>query len=111
MIRGQKMTSQSKPERSSTTIRFNDEYTRRIVYAAAELQGQSLSSFMLSAIRDRAENVIKERRKTMQEVEKIVLSPRASIDFMQTMLKPPKPNKKLIAAVKKFGTLDIKREE
>jgi len=105
------MASGLKSARSSTTIRFNDEYTRRIVYTAAELQGQSLSGFMLSAIRDRAENVIKERMKTMQEVETLILSPRASIDFMQTMLKPPKPNKKMKSAMKKFKALDINREE
>jgi uncharacterized protein (DUF1778 family) len=104
------MASQLK-SRPSTTIRFNDEYTRQIVHTAAELQGQSLSGFMLSAIRDRAEHVIKERKKTMQEIETLVLSPRASIDFMQTMLKPPKPNKKMATAVKNFKTLDIKREE
>jgi uncharacterized protein (DUF1778 family) len=105
------MASELKPARSSTTIRFNDDYTRRIVYTAAELQGQSLSGFMLSAIRDRAESVIKERRKTMQEVETLILSPRASIDFMRTMLNPPKPNKKLTTAMKKFKALDIQRKE
>jgi hypothetical protein len=31
--------------------------------------------------------------------------------LMRTMLNPPKPNKKLTAAMKKFKALDIQREE
>ena len=50
-----------------TTIRFNDIYTRSIAEKAAELNGQSLSSFIMSAIREYGENIIRDRTNAMQE--------------------------------------------
>ena len=63
------------------TIRFPDTYTRNIAEKAAELQGQSLSTFIVSAIREHGENVIRDRIRAIQEFGAVVLSPRDCLPF------------------------------
>ncbi|MDR3126402.1 MAG: DUF1778 domain-containing protein [Rickettsiales bacterium] len=75
-----------------TTIRFNDAYTRNLAEKAAELQGQSLSAFVMFAIREHGESVIRERTRIMREFGAIVLSPRDYDDLVASMKNPPKPN-------------------
>ena len=84
-----------------TTIRFNDTYTRSIAEKAAELQGQSLSAFIMVAIREHGENVIRERTNAMREFGAIALSPRDYTALLASLDKPPKPNKAFRAAMKR----------
>jgi len=85
---------------NTTSIRFKDDYTRKVVSKAAELQGQSVTGFILTAIRDRAENVIRERQTVIQEVESLLLSPDESVGFLRTLATPPRPNAALRDAMK-----------
>ena len=39
---------------------------------------------------------------TMQEVESLILSPKASLDLAENLLNPQKPNKALIKAMKEY---------
>lgn len=48
---------------------------------------------MLSVARQKAEEIIKERAVTMQQIESLILSPEASLDVAKTLLDSPKPNK------------------
>ena len=91
-----------------TTIRFNDAYTRSIAEKAAELQGQSLSAFIMSAIREHGENIIRDRTNAMQEFGATVLSARDYSALLASMEKPPKPNKAFREAMKRHNTSDIK---
>ena len=92
-----------------TTIRFPDTYTRNIAEKAAELQGQSLSAFIVSAIREHGENVIRERTRAIQEFGTTVLSPRDYTALMNSLVNPPKPNKALREAMKKHKSSSIKK--
>lgn len=91
-----------KNSKNATTIRFEDEYTRRVIDKAAELTGQTRTGFLLSVARREAEEVIRERMNTMQEVESLILSPKASLDLAENLLNPQKPNKALIKAMKEY---------
>ena len=85
-----------------TTIRFNDDYTRRVVDQAASLLNLSRTSYILSVLRDRSEEVIRERTKTMQEIETLLVSPRAYADILETVENPPEPNPSAVKAMRKF---------
>ena len=91
-----------------TTIRFNDTYTRSIAEKAAELQGQSLSAFIMSAIREYGENVIRDRTHAMREFGAAVLSPRDYSTLLVSMARIPKPNKAFRDAMKKHKASGIK---
>ena len=90
------------PQYITTTIRF-DEYTRQVVDKAASLLNQSRTSFLLSIAREHAEAVIKERTETMREMETLVLSPKASLDVVSTLEKPPRPNKAARKAMQTYN--------
>ena len=94
-----------------TTIRFNDVYTRNLAEKAAELNGQSLSAFIMSAIREYGENVIRDRTKAMQEFGAIVLSQSDYDALLVSMANPPKPNKVFRKAMQKHRTSNIKWKE
>jgi uncharacterized protein (DUF1778 family) len=88
------MATVAKVVKNATTIRF-DEYTRQVIDKAAELSHQTRTAFLLSSARERAEKVIKERTKTMEEMGVLLLSPQASLDLASNLEKPPAINKKL----------------
>jgi uncharacterized protein (DUF1778 family) len=102
---------EAKKSTSAMTIRFNDKYTHELARTAAEIQGQSMTSFILAAIRTHAEGVLRERQKAMRELGPIVLSPRDYMDLCDALENPPKPTKALIEAVEKFEKLEIKYED
>ena len=85
-----------------TTIRFNDDYTRRVVDQAASLLNLSRTSYIMSVLRDRSEEVIRERTKTIQEIETLLVSPRAYTDILETVENPPEPSQETIKAMRKF---------
>jgi uncharacterized protein (DUF1778 family) len=85
-----------------TTIRFNDTYTRSIAEKAAAMQGQSLSAFIMSAIREHGEKIIHERTQAMQEFGAIALSQRDYAALMDSLAKLPKPNKTFREAMRRY---------
>jgi uncharacterized protein (DUF1778 family) len=96
---------------SAMTIRFNDKYTHEIARAAAEIQGQSMTSFILTAIRSHAEGVLRERQKAIHEFGSIVLSPRDYMALCDALENPPKPTEALREAIKKFEEWEIEYED
>jgi uncharacterized protein (DUF1778 family) len=91
----------------ATTIRFDDDYTRQVIDTAAELLNQTRTGFLLSVARERAEAIIKERTKTMREIEMLILSPEASLDIVETLESSPKPNKAITNAMRDYKNVKI----
>ncbi|MBY0502274.1 MAG: DUF1778 domain-containing protein [Bryobacteraceae bacterium] len=69
-----------------------------IVRRAAELQGRSISDFMVAAAHDAAQ-------KTVAEAEVIRLSREAQESFVAMLLNPPPPNEALERAFKRHREL------
>jgi uncharacterized protein (DUF1778 family) len=103
------MTNPAK--KNVTTIRFDDDYTRQVIDEAARLLRQTRTGFLLSVARERAEEVIKERAQIMREIEGLILSPRASLDMVQTLENPPKPNWALSKALEDYKKTKIERRD
>lgn len=75
--------------------RFNirmPEDVRAIIDQAATLEGRSTSDFVLASAVEKA-------RRTIESHQRIVLSQRDSMIFIEAMLNPPKPTDELRAAV------------
>ncbi|GHT55187.1 hypothetical protein FACS1894109_01260 [Spirochaetia bacterium] len=101
------MASTANRQQNATTIRFDDDYTRHVIDTAAGLLNQTRTGFLLSVARERAEAVIRERAKTMQEIEILILSPEASLDIVTTLENPPKPNKAITKAMRDYKNAKI----
>ena len=69
-----------------------------IVRRAAEIQGRSISDFVVAAAQDAA-------RKTVAETEVIRLSRKAQQQFATLLLKPPKPAPALARAFRRHRSL------
>src|ERR1700683_545067 len=65
-----------------------------VVRRAAEIQGRSISDFVVAAAQDAA-------RKTVAELEVIRLSREAQERFVSLLLNPPPPSKALLRALKR----------
>ena len=72
-----------------------------IVRRAAELQGRSVSDFMVAAAQDAAQ-------KTVADLEVIRLSREAQERFVSLLLDPPPPPKALLRALKRHRALVAK---
>lgn len=96
------MATADKQPQKTTTIRFDDDYTRKVIDKAAELLHQTRTGFLLSVARERAEAVIKEQTQTRREIEMLLLSPAASLDIAKTLANPPKPNRALKKAMREY---------
>jgi uncharacterized protein (DUF1778 family) len=105
------MATTLKSSANATTIRFNDDYTRNIAEKAAQMQGTSLSGFIMSAIRSYGETVIRERMQAMQEFGPVVLSPVDYTALLDSMDKPHKPNAALKKAMADYKKLNIKHRD
>lgn len=90
-----------------TTIRFSDDYTRIIIDMAAKLSNQTRTGFLLSVARKEAEEIIKEHKNTMKEVETFVLSQQASEVFVNSLLNPAQPNRALQKLAKDYKRASI----
>ena len=66
---------------------------KRLIEQAAELEGRSVSDFMIEHAQDAAVDVIERH-------SYIKLSARNSARFVETLLNPPAPNKKLKRAAR-----------
>ena len=67
--------------------------TRSIIERAAAIYGASINQFIVQAAVERANEVL-------QSMETVRLSSRDAQLFMDTLANPPKPNKKLLDAVR-----------
>ena len=72
-----------------------------VVRRAAEIQGRSLSDFVVAAAQDAAQ-------KTVAEREVIRLSRKAQEQFASLLLKPPKPRPALMRAFRRHCSLIVK---
>jgi len=72
-----------------------------IVRRAAEIQGRSVSDFMVAAAQEAA-------RKTVAELEVIHLSREAQQQFAALLLKPPPPAGALLRALKRHRSLIVR---
>ena len=95
---------------NATTIRFNDEYTRNIAKVAAEMQGQSISSFIMSAIREHGENIIRARTQAMREFGQIVLDTNDYEALLSSLANPPKPSGTMKKAAAEYRQKNIPRK-
>jgi uncharacterized protein (DUF1778 family) len=71
-----------------------------IIRRAAEIQGRSVSDFMVAAAQEAA-------RKTVAEVELIHLSREATEQFAALLLTPPPPADALLRALKRHRSLIV----
>jgi len=95
-------------ERTSSprlNIRMPKE-ARAIIDQAAALEGRSTSDFVLASAVEKA-------RETIESHQRITLSQRDSMIFIEAMLNPPKANDKLRAAVADYFAFfgEQKRDE
>ena len=65
----------------------------------------------MSVLRDKSEEVIRERKKTMREIETLLVSPRAYEDILETVDNPPEPSQDTINAMRKFKESGINWQE
>jgi uncharacterized protein (DUF1778 family) len=69
-----------------------------LIRRAAELQGRSISDFMVAAAQDAAQRAI-------ADIEILRLSRRAQAQFAALILDPPEPTAALVRAFERHGTL------
>jgi uncharacterized protein (DUF1778 family) len=82
---------ESMPQQNSKTARLEARITREglaVVRRAAEIQGRSISDFVVAAAQEAAQRAV-------TEVEVIRLSREAQEKFAALLLSPPKPNRAL----------------
>jgi uncharacterized protein (DUF1778 family) len=74
--------------------RISPDLKRRLEYAAS-LRGASLTEFVVQSAQEAATRAIRES-------EILTLSERARTAFAQLLLNPPRPNRKAMAAAKRY---------
>lgn len=90
-------TTKKSDKKSRVDLRL-ESMNKALLENAAQLTGQSLSSFILEAS-------LREARKTIQEHEVIELTRRDWEIFQNLILNPPPPNEKLKSEMKKYLAL------
>jgi len=91
---------------AKTTIRM-DDYTKAAVDYAAKCSNQTRAAFMLSALREKSEEVIKERFTTMSKIAPIVLSARDSKMFLEALERDFEPSEALLDLKNRHDSLNI----
>jgi len=91
---------------AKTTIRM-DNYTKSVVDYAAKYSNQTRAAFMLSALREKGEEVIKERFAIMNEIAPMVLSAEDSKMFLEALERDFAPSEALLNLKKKHDSLNI----
>ena len=74
--------------------RISPDLKRRLEYAAS-LRGASLTEFVVQSAQEAAARAIRES-------ETLSLSERARVAFAEMLLNPPRPNRKAIAAARRY---------
>jgi uncharacterized protein (DUF1778 family) len=74
--------------------RVSPAMKRRLEYAAS-LRGTTLTEFVIQSAHEAASRAIREN-------EVLTLSERARKNFVQLLLNPPRPNRKALAAAKRY---------
>jgi uncharacterized protein (DUF1778 family) len=74
--------------------RISPQLKRRLEYAAS-LRGTSLTEFVVQSAQEAA-------ARTIRDNEVLTLSERARVAFAGLLLKPPRPNRKALAAAKRY---------
>ncbi|WP_165007824.1 type II toxin-antitoxin system TacA family antitoxin [Neisseria yangbaofengii] len=72
--------------------------TRALLKRAAELQGRSMSEFVISTAREAAQRAV-------AEAEILMFSERDQLLFAEALLDPPKPNEALSRALAKHDEM------
>lgn len=70
---------------------------KKLFQRAADLEGRSLTDFIVSSLQASAEE-------TIVRHERIALSPEASAGFVATLLDPPEPTPELQQAARRYRT-------
>lgn len=76
--------------------RISPELKRRLEYAAS-LRGATLTEFVVQSAQEAA-------TRTIRENEVLTLSAGARVAFAEMLLNPPRPNRKALAAAKRYKT-------
>ena len=74
--------------------RISPDLKRRLEYAAS-LRGASLTEFVVQSAQEAATRAIR-------DAEVLTLSERARVAFAELLLNPPRPNRKAMAAAKRY---------
>ena len=85
--------AQSKPERLEARVTHEQ---KKLIERAAELEGRSLTDFLVTSAQAAARQVIHER-------EILQLTSRERELFVNAILNPPEPNEKLRNAMQRFN--------
>ena len=91
---------------AKTTIRM-DDYTKAVVDNAAKYRNQTRAAFMLSALREKGEEVIQERFAALNEIAPMVLSAQDSKIFLDSLEQEFEPSEALLELKKKHDSLNI----
>ena len=95
-----------KENNATTTIRM-DDYTKAVVDYAAKCANQTRAAFMLSALREKGEEIIQERFTAMNEIAPMVLSSRDSKIFLEALEREFEQSKALLDLKHKHDALNI----
>ena len=68
---------------------------KTLIERAANLEGRSLTEFVVSSAAEKAEETIRRR-------EMMTLSARDSVAFVEAILNPPTPGERLLAAARRY---------
>lgn len=69
---------------------------KQLIETAANLRGISVTDLLRTTVRDAAARIIREN-------EVLALAEHSRKVFVEALMNPPKPNKKAVAAAKRFG--------
>jgi uncharacterized protein (DUF1778 family) len=95
----------------ATTIRINDEYTRRVIDWAASLLNETRTAFLLNSARKEAERVIEERQAKEEELfDTWTVSPEAYVDILETCKNPPPPSEAMKQLMAEYKAAGIKED-
>jgi uncharacterized protein (DUF1778 family) len=80
--------------------RISPDLKRRLEYAAS-LRGATLTEFVVQSAQEAA-------ARTIRENEALILSERARVAFAKLLLNPPRPNRKALAAARRYKAEFVK---
>ena len=91
---------------NTTTIKM-DDYTKAVLDHAAKYTNQTRTGFILTVALEKAEQVIKERSKTMRDIVPMVLDAEDSRIFLEALDREFEPTQALLDLKKHSDSLNI----